>query len=55
MYPFNTLQIGYRHIVDVHEGVLMPKILFLTNLQHFELSQFSSNALIDSLVIVHTL
>ena len=21
VYPFNTLQICYRHIVDVHEGV----------------------------------
>ena len=33
----------------------MPKKLFLTNLQHFELSQFSSNVLIDSWVLVHTL
>ena len=33
----------------------MPKKLFLTNLQHFELSQFSSNAHIDLWVIVHTL
>ena len=29
--------------------------IFLTNLQHFELSQFSSNAHIDLWVIVHTL
>ena len=29
--------------------------LFLTNLQHFELGKFSSNAHIDLWVIVHTL
>ena len=35
VYPFNTLQICYRHIVDVHEEIICKKKIFLTNLQHF--------------------
>ena len=43
LFSFDTGSLCYRHIVDVHEGVKCQKV-FLTNLQHFELSQFLSNA-----------
>ena len=46
MYPFNTLKVRYRHIEDVHEDVYAEKIIF-DNLQHFELSKFSTNAHIE--------
>ena len=51
MYPFNTLQICYRHIEDVHEGIICRKKIFLTNLQHSQLSQFPTIVHIDYLTI----
>ena len=44
MYLFNTWQVCYRHdIEDVHKKINAEKMI-LTNLQHFELSKFSTNA-----------
>ena len=47
MYAFNTWQVCYWYVVNVHEGVKCQKIFF-TILQHFELSQFSMNAHMDN-------
>ena len=46
VYHFNTLQICYRHMVDVHEELICRKNI-LTNLQHFQLIQFSTIVHID--------
>ena len=48
MYPFNTLQICCRHIVDVHEEFTCRKI-FLTNLQPFKVSQFFTTVHVESI------
>ena len=52
---FNTLQIWYRHIEDVHEEVWCRKIIFLTNLQGLLLSHFSMTTPSNWWLIVYTL
>ena len=52
---FNTSQICYRHIEDVHEEVWCRKKYFLINLQAFFPSHFSMTAPSNWWLIVYTL